>query len=257
MAEGNETQQNSNPQSAGDEGGNDRKLFAGKFKTAEDMEKGYQELERSYHGSNQSNRELREEFGELKELVVQTTQQLTQRNAPQSYGNTSREGFAAPAQMQQANAKIVERLLTDPMSVLNEVSTAAEERAVARLSNQSKAQANNEREVAEWAGENEDVTPYRDLMSFYVAQQNQNLSTRTKLDKAAKLVRARVQELRGKPQSGGPNPGDHIEGPSGSGVTPNQPNMQQTQQVDPERELAKVVAQRNAARRPKPPSARA
>lgn len=231
-----------NPQGGASDGGNKVKLYAGKFKTIEEMEAAHKELESKWHEERQANSQIRQEVGEIKELL-QTT-----------YGQGgTREQYTPATGDPNANTKVLQELYQNPIGVLAAHGESVKRELKAELARDQAIQNRNAAVVQKWTQDNPDVAAYPDLLSFYVQQTDARFTPDKRLDEAARIVRARVLELKQGRTPSGPGPGDHIEGPSGGfapgGVAPS--GNQPTAPADPERELAQYVASRNArARKP-------
>ena len=238
MAEANDDQQNPNAQGAGNAGGDDRKLYAGKFKSPEDLEKSYGELEKSFHATRQEYKSIKDEVSALKESLAQQT---TQR------------GYATVPADTDANTKVLQAFYENPVGVLREVVNTAKKEWLMEQERQRVTVTREAEIVQDWTKENPDVVQYQDLLSFYVTQADPRASTRDKLNDAAKKVRARVLELRKAPGSSGPKPEDHVEAPAGGNPQAGG-SAPRTQAFDPEAALKAEIARRNAERKPQKPA---
>ena len=241
-----ETDQNPHPQGGQAEGG--EKLIAGKFKTVEEaVTKGYGGLEKAFH-------ETRQEVSRLADLME--TRFAAQ---DQSYGQTGRESFGNPQDQQQnAGTQILTRFYQDPEGVFRAVKEQAKQEIYQETNRAQETEARNRAVLAEWTAKNPDISPYPDLLAFYVGQTDARLKPETRLEQAAIHVRKRVTELRGKPQGSGPEPGDHPEGPSGGGENQQQTAGNRTPEA-PRQEgspLVGYLAERAASRKPQKPGQR-
>ena len=245
-----ETDQNTpNPQGSGAEGGNDRKLYAGKYKTPEDMEKGYQELEKGFHGT-------RQELQELKELITIRLPDPAENSVNQGYGQSGREAYGQ-TNANDLNVKVLQAFYQDPVGVLAEVKEAAKREVVGELTKAQNVRSKAAEVVEAWKAENPDVVEYQDLLQVYVTRTDAKLPIRSRLDKAADAVRKRVLELREGRHSEGPGDTDHREAPSGGErrASAGGGGNKSQQQEDPEAEMKKYIAGRNAFRKPQRPGA--
>ena len=143
---------------------------------------------------------------------------------------------------------MLQELYANPIGVLQAVKDTAKREFREELTRDQLLQNRNAAVVQKWTQDNPDVTAYPDLLGFYVQQTDARLTPDKCLDAAAEVVRKRVLELKQGRTPSGPGPGDHIEGPGGGGgpggfTPPENPNVTPG---DPERELAKYVASRNA-----------
>jgi len=227
---------NPNPQGGANDGG-DKKLIFGKYKTIEEAEEGYKNLEKGFH-------ENRQEISSLKELIE------TRIPEPQDYGQGGSYGRAPVADPAVSGAPQATQVLTqfyqDPVGTLNAVkeSTKAE---ILKAQQQERVMAQR---VSQWAERNPDVTPYQELMEYWVQRTDLRLAPEKRLDEAAKKVRERLAELRGSPKGASPKPGDYIPGPSGQRDEGGSGGGRQESTEEPSAEsaLAKHAAERNAGR---------
>jgi hypothetical protein len=223
---------NPNPQGGGSEGGK-QKLLAGKYKTVEDLEDGYKNLEKGFH-------ETRQEISQLREIVETRLPQ-------QDYGQGGEYGRqVADAPVQPQAAQVLTQFYSDPVGTLRAVKDTTKQEI---LQEQQRERAMAQR-VSAWAERNPDVTQYQELMEYWVARTDGRLAPEKRLDEAAKKVRERLVELRGKPREANPNPGDYTPGPSGyryEGGTGGGTH-QDDEPPSAEAALVKHVAERNAGR---------
>lgn len=235
MAGEQDGKQTPNSQDAAGAGG-DKGLIFGKYKTLEDAEKAHKELERNFHEGRQNYSRLEERL----ELLENT------RGEGYGRGRTGEEFRQEVADENQA--KVLQEFYTNPVKVLSEVEERASRRAEQRFAARQQANNDHAARVQAWTEQNQDVTPYPELLTYYVQRTDGRLSIETRLNKAAEAVRARVIELKGKPTEGEPKPDDVIEGvdqsgaPAGSRKTP--PTGER--RADPESQLASYASQRNS-----------
>lgn len=201
MADGqNETQNTSSPQNSGDAGGTSDKLIFGKYKTVEDAEKAYKELERKYHEGN--------------ERYVQLDSRLA---AVEQQGYSTDEGYgrgapAAPVADPNENTQLLTRFYADPKGTLEEIEDRATRKALNTIQQTTQRNADYQQRVAKWAAENPDVTAYGDLLTFYTQQTDARLTPETRLTQAAEQVRKRVIELKGQAKVQQENPATFVDG---------------------------------------------
>lgn len=222
------------------DGGDKTKLYAGKYKTPEEMEAAYKELERGYH-------ETRQEVSQLRQTI--------ETRIPE--GGYGQGGQYVPAGVRpeadpNVASQVLTRFYTDPIGVLKEVKDTAAQEAEARISKrQADAEALKSR-VSAWAAKNPDVAQYSDLLDFHVRQTDGRLAPETRLDQAAKVVRQRLVELRGKPGEGNPNPDEYIPGPSGQRTEGGGGPAPKQEPETGESALAAYAASRNTGRIKRP-----
>lgn len=222
-----------NPQGAGEAGG--EKLIFGKYKTLEDAEKAHKELERNFHGSN-------ERFARLEERIELLAQP---RQTSQEY--TSDEGYGRGAVDSPDKTRVLTEFYQDPVKVLAEVEERATRRVEQRMAQRQQQTQDHAARVQAWTEQNQDVTKYPELLTYWVQQTDGRLSIETRLSKAAEKVRARIIELRGKPDDGEPKADEVIEGPGSASAAAGRPvgKPAAPRQEDPESQLAQYAAGRN------------
>lgn len=216
-----------NPQGGDDEGGEERKLFAGKYKDPEDAYKG---LEKGFH-------ETRQEISQIRELL--------ESYRPQG-DDYQRGGYApAPQDNPQEGVETLTRFYQNPDKVLSSVEERAAARAAKQFQEQQEANTRMQRRVADWSARNQDVAPHQDMLTYWVNQTDGRLSPETRLDQAAAKVRERLAQLKAGDRSPSPRPGDYVDGPDG-GQPPRKPAPQKQRTLEGEDALKSYAAGRNA-----------
>lgn len=228
-----------NPQSQGaGEAGDKTKLYAGKYKTPEELEAGYKELERGFHDTRQEVSQLRQ--------TIET--RIPEPPADRGYGQGGTYTPVASAADPNLSAQVLSNFYQDPVGTLRSVAEVATQEAEKRILKRQSEEANNKSRVASWLAKNPDLEKHGDLLDFHVRQTDGRLAVESRLDEAAKRVRERLVELRGVAPESTPNPGSYIPGPSGlrEGAPASQPVVQPA--TDGESQLASYAAQRNSGR---------
>lgn len=239
MAGQNENQNTSSSQGSG--GAGDRKLYAGKYQTVEELEKAYSESEKKFHESRQENREVLDRLDRIEQRFTQPVSEVDE-----GYGRGS---VVAPVG-DPNDQEVLTKFYTKPSATLREIEERAAQRVEERIAQRQKINQDYQTRVAQWTERNKDVTPYGDLLTHYVQQTDARWTPEKRLDEAAKAVRERVAQLRGSPRASDPNPDEFVDGASG-GTAPNRGSNTPAPKVDAESELAKYASERNAkARRP-------
>lgn len=240
----NTNQQTSNSQSAGDAG---EKLIFGKYKTLEEAEKGYKELEHKYHAGNERFSQFDARLQELE------TRRHPTEEVDDGYGRGQQFVIQQPQQQQQQNTEILTRFYADPQGTLQQIEERAVQRAEQRITERQRKAQNYQDRVANWAAQNPDVAAHGDLLSFYVQQTDARLAPETRLDQAAERVRKRVLEFKGSNQSQ-QKAEDFVDGAVSGHAGGGAPQQQQQQVARPEvteSTLKSYVAERNKhARKP-------
>lgn len=227
--------ENSQSQDSGSEG-DKGKLFFGKYKSLEEAEHGFKELERGFHAKSQ-------EASTYKEIV-------------DKIGTTERETYATP-QRSQANPNQATQELTefysDPLSWREKVKKEAVAEATQVISGEVRRNQDLSSRVTAWAGRNSDLNDHQDLLEIYVKRTDARLSPENRLDLAASEVRKRLATLRGS-KAGDTKPDPNtLDGDPGSYRDDGSPRPQQpVQQASGETELASYAASRNKSRMKRP-----
>jgi hypothetical protein len=182
-----------------DAAGDDKRMkLAGKYESAEELEKGYKELERKYHEGN-------ERYVKLEDRL----NQLETRDEGYGRGQTYVEPVITP---KADGSQFLTRFYSDPEGTLAEVEERATQKAVQRLTRAQQQQADYANRIARWSAENQEVAKYGDLLTYYVGQTDAKLTPERRLDIAAEHVRARVLELKSKPTKQNDDPEQFVDG---------------------------------------------
>ena len=198
-----DTQQNPIPEGTGGDTGQDRKLYAGKFQSDAELEKGYTELEKTFHDTRQKLRDVEDKVSQLTEYASRDRADYSRQTTP------------------DMNAQVLQTFYQDPIRVLQEVKEVAKREMKEEMRREQATHNSEAAKVKAWTDRNRDIEPYRDLMGYYVQDvtaRNPRLDTTEKLDEAARLTRARALELQRVAQThrAAPNSEDHREAPSGA-----------------------------------------
>lgn len=222
------------PMSEGADEGADKKLIFGKYKSLEEAEKAHKELERKFHEGN-------EKFSRYEERL-----ELLE-NRDEGYGRGQPHTDFTPQQPQATDStRILTEFYSNPNKVIADIEERAVSKAEARILDRQQQHTNHAAVVQAWADKNQDVAKYPELLTYWVGQTDGRLSVETRLNKAAEKVRQRVIELRGKPETGNPEPDDVIEGPDAGGAPTRAAKSAPAKgQPDPESQLASYASSRN------------
>jgi hypothetical protein len=221
-------------ESEGAGGETDKKLIFGKYKTMEDAEKAHKDLERGFHESRQ------------KESRFEERLELLENSRDEGYGRGRQQAEFIP-QDQPDKTRILTEFYQNPDKVLADVEERATQKAEQRIAARQQQSSEHAARVQAWTEQNQDVTQYPELLTYWVGRTDGRLSIETRLSKAAEKVRSRVLELKGKPVAGEPEPDVVIEGVDQSSAPAGgrQSAAPKGKQVDPESELASYASQRN------------
>lgn len=215
--------------------GDKGKLFFGKYKTIEEAEHGYKELERGFHTKAQ-------EASTYKEIVdrvgTERQEQYVQRVQPADQGQATQE---------------LTSFYADPVKWKQQVKQEAIAEATRTISGQVQQTQDLSNRVTSWASRNPDVSEHQDLLEVYVKRTDARLSPENRLDLAAGEVRKRLAVLRGSKVGDAQFDPNVADGDPGS--QRNEGNRQQVQQQTPasgEAELVKYTSSRNQSRMKRP-----
>ena len=224
---------NSKSQDSGSEG-DKGKLFFGKYKTIEEAENGYKELERGFHSKAQ-------EASTYKEIVDKIGEPVRETQHSQVHDN------------QNQAAQELTQFYSDPLGWKEKVKREAINEATNVISSQQKQANDLAGRVTAWSSKNADVAEHQDLLEVYVKRTDARLSPENRLDLAAGEVRKRLAALRGSKASNSnidPNTADSETGSfrqEGS-----QQHKEQDKQPSGETELAAYAQSRNKNRMKRP-----
>lgn len=238
-----------NPQGSDVEGGD--KLLAGKYKSVEELERGYKELETGYHQN-------RQELREIRELVETRLPQRDEYQTGYGQGGDYSRGQSSQTDDSRTQQEVLTRFYQNPLGVLTAVKEEAKREISEEFTRAQRLQQRNSEAISRWSSKNQDIVGdevAQRLLTSFVAETDGRLSPESRLDQAADKVR-RVLASKKAPGNREPNPGDHIESPTGEGSGNYSPPKQTPQPQDMESHLRSYMAERRAARGPKKPSQR-
>lgn len=247
MANQNTDPQTSNSQGAGEVKG--EKLLAGKYKTQEELENGYKELEKKFHEGRQERTELFDRLDRIEQRVAQPVERQDNYGRGQSNADYAN-------QPDPNDTTVLTEFYNSPRKVLDTVEERAAVKAEQRILQRQQASSKAAERVNAWANENSDITPYGDLLGYHVAQTPQDWSIERRLDEGAKRARERLVAIRGANNADEkPNSNEYIDGAgAGSAGTANrQQSNRRTAPAEPDREseLVKHISAHNQnARKP-------
>ena len=226
---------NSKSQDSGNDG-DKSKLFFGKYKTIEDAENGFKELERGFHAKAQ-------EASTYKEIVDKIG------------SDDNRQTYVARQSTDQGEAtQELTSFYSDPLKWKEQVKREAVAEATQLISGEVRKNQDLSSRVSAWAGRNSDVAEHQDLLEVYVKRTDARLSPENRLDLAAGEVRKRLASLRGQKASDSridPNTSDGEPGSQRSEGN-NSQQQQHSQETSSESELAKYASSRNISRIKRP-----
>jgi protein tyrosine phosphatase (PTP) superfamily phosphohydrolase (DUF442 family) len=148
----------------------EERLFAGKYKTVEDMEKAYLESQKNFHAGRQEQGALKREIEEIKSLLVAKPQEQPKQPTPQE---------------QAQNAEVLrQRLMYEPEKVIEEMAEARARNIVdTKLSEvlgpvlpsiQRQARADQiSQQVQQYWADHPDHEPYKEAMAEIITQNPQ------------------------------------------------------------------------------------
>jgi hypothetical protein len=231
-----ETQHTQSTDGAGADSGSEKLVF-GKFKTLDEAEKSYKELERKFHDGNEKFTRFESRLDRLEQLPVD-----------EGYGRG--QVYVPPQQTSgDDNTQLLTRFYSDTKGVLAEVEERGARRAYQLVTSEQRKAQDYQARVAQWTQDNPDVAAYGDLLTHYVGQTDGRLAPETRLDRAAVQVRKRVLELKGKPTQQNDDPAQFVDGAIGSRGGEGESRAAVTQPASSESQLKSYTAARNIASR--------
>jgi len=237
MADANVKTDDSKSQDSGNDG-DKTKLFFGKYKTLEEAEAGYKEVERSFHAKSQ-------EASTYKEIVDKIG------SGDDSYGQ--RGTYVPTAPTPNDATQELTSFYTDPKKWKEQVKREAIAEATQLISGEVRKNQDLSSKVSNWASKNSDISEHQDLLEIYVKRTDARLSPENRLDLAAGEVRKRLATLRGQRANNAKVDPNLADGEPGSQRNEQQESQQQQVPVTSgESELAKYAASRNAGRVKRP-----
>lgn len=206
-----------------------------KFKSAEERDRAYLELEKLSYSQTQRMADLEKKLEQMEQMQLQA--------APAQEDNRSFTDLYPSAQprLDQRETELASRLLTKPSQVLRE--HAEWVRNESRREFQQELQA--QRAIDRFQIENPDIAKHEDLVAIYVRKQPENLSPAERLRRAAPEVRKYLADIAKSNQSAAPtlDASTYVESPTSqpSGAT-SAPAAAPTQ----EDELTEMIRERSA-----------
>lgn len=216
--------------------GDKSKLFFGKYKSIEEAEQGYKELERGFHSKAQEAKQWKEIADRGTYVPTSTPANAPAATPPADATNELTEFYANPAGWRK---KIVSQTKEELRREQEENARQASETAT---------------RINEWGKRNPDLAKHGVLLETYVRRTDPRLSIESRLDQAAEETRAYLNELRGQGRTSQPDPNvaDGDPGSSresapagGSGSSAPQPTSDESQ-------LAAYAQERNRSRMKRP-----
>lgn len=212
-----------------------------KFKSAEDRDKAYLELEKV-------TRTQAEAMANMQRQVEELTLTIGSRDqGQQDQGGYYDQGYGRGQTSHQVpnQQDVLRRFYSDPMGVIDEklqhhaatVLTAIDQ----RLANQEM--------VADFKRENPDLIKHEDLVASFVRKQAPNIPPKERLTRASKDARAYLSDIarggQGGQQQAHVDPNTYVEAPSGQGTTPALSPAPEPSQED---EVTKWIKERETMR---------
>lgn len=173
-----------------------------KFKSAEERDAAYIELEKRAHSQSQELAELKRKMDDFE------ASKEVQRPA-------QGEQFTDVYKSQEELKKFWERFAAKPQEVFGEWASQTMKAVEERIAYRDHARD----AVAEFKAKNPDLAPYEEIVGMFVQRQPENLSARDRLERAApearKMIASIAQRGSNSPQ-GMQDPNTFVEPPSGT-----------------------------------------
>jgi len=176
-----------------------------KFKSAEDRDKAYLELEQKHSQQAQELAEMKRRMDDFSQSQQLKDQQQDQRTFTDQYKSADEL------------KKFWARFAENPQEILG----AVEERAIQKAEQRIAIREAARDLIADFKAKNPDLAPYDEIVTVYVNQQPTNLTPRERLERAAPLARKMITQIA---QKGGnanvtntiTSPDTFVESPSGN-----------------------------------------
>lgn len=221
--------------SEGDKG----KLFFGKYKSLEEAENGFKELERSFHAKAQEASTYKEIVDKIGTSDYHSDDNYNRATQPANHGKATQELTEFYANPTEWREKVKKEAIEEARKVIS-----GETKQVQELSSR----------VNAWASKNSDVAEHQDLLEVYVKRTDARLNPETRLDLAAAEVRKRLAALRGTKVGNDKVDTNTVDGEPGSfrDASGQHQQQQQGQPASGETELASYASSRNKNRIKRP-----
>jgi len=204
-----------------------------KFKTPEDRDRAYVELEKLTYSQTQR-------LADLESKLDQMTQ-MQQQAAPAD-NRSFTDMYPSQQQADKRETELASRLLTRPSDVLREHAEMVRRETMREVQGELHAA----RAIDRFQMDNPDLVKHEDLVGLYVRKQPTNLSPAERLKRAAPEVRKYLASIAGsnqQPASQSLDPNTYVESPaSGQSAAPAAPAAPASQ----EDELSEWIKERAA-----------
>jgi hypothetical protein len=217
------------PEQGPDHEGEEAGTSIEKFKSGEERDKAYVELEKFTRSQGEQLATLQKQLEDLNLTLHQ------RQSDDRSYGDYSRYTYPGQPETVYGNdpqSDVKRRFYVDPIQVIDEklqhtaskVIQAVEERMA------------HQEMVHSFKLDNPDLVKHEPLVASFVRRQDPRLPPHEKLSRAAKEARAYLAEVArgGSPQSQGPNPDAYVETPTGHRAPQTAPKSEPAYSIDDE-----------------------
>jgi hypothetical protein len=206
-----------------------------KFKSTEDRDKAYLELERFSHTQAQRLAELERKLESIEQPPVE-----------QQDNRSFTDLYPARPQVDQRETELASRLLTKPSEVLREVAAYARQEAIRET--QMAMQARDT--IARFQADNPDLARHEEIVAMFVRKQPENLSPSERLRRAAPEARKYLSDIAKNinPQSAQLDPETYVESPTSRSSGSSQPVVEEQSDED---ELTQMIRDREALQQKK------
>jgi hypothetical protein len=205
-----------------------------KFKTAEDRDKAYTELEKLSYSQTQRLAELEKKLDHAMEMQQQAAAPVDNRSFTDMY--PSREA------QDKRETELASRILTNPSRVLQEHAESVRQQTLREVSQLMATQ----NAIARFQTKNPDLANHEDLVTIYVRKQPESLSPSERLDRAGQEVRKYLGSIvKGNNQQSQDklDPSTYVESPTSQpSGTASAPAAAPSQEDD----LTEMIRERNA-----------
>jgi hypothetical protein len=204
-----------------------------KFKSPEERDRAYLELERFSHTQAQRLADL--------EKKLESLEQPQPQHPQEDYRSFTDLYPAAQPQLDQRETELASRLLTKPTQVLREHAEYVRQQTMREV----ESMVSNMDAVNRFKNDNPDLARHEEIVAMFVRKQNANLSPAERLKRAAPEARAYLASIAKSSVSASPtlDPSTYVEAPTSR---PSQSTSSVAQEPSEEDELSEMIRERSA-----------
>ena len=203
-----------------------------KFKSPEERDRAYKELEKFSHVQAQRLADLEKKLESLEQ---------PQHQPQEDYRSFTDLYPAAQPQLDQRETELASRLLTKPTQVLREHAEYVRQQTMREV----ESMVSNMDAVNRFKNENPDLARHEEIVAMFVRKQPSNLSPAERLKRAAPEARSYLASIAKSSVSASPtlDPSTYVEAPTSR---PSQSTASVAQEPSEEDELSEMIRERSA-----------